>query len=237
MLNFKSNFQVHTFHLLSPFHRDFSTSSKFSFPHSEDVSKFSDNTSSICRRELRNEMESKRKTYLSLSDEDSARNKPEFVWKFRDELNKCSKEEAEEKVEEEKAKIGSTCATYLEEIKDDVAKDKDRIALSSCTEESKKQQLHEADNYLQDIIRETDEHTARQLQRVDEAWDRSNHSIDEMSPVSPYSSEPESEKPDSEKPDSESKVNKVSSNTDKGSLLDEYANPNDQPMDYFGCDD
>ena len=53
--------------------RKFTTCTKNLFPHSEDVSKFSDNSSSVNIKEKQQKIDNLRKTYISQSDEDEKR--------------------------------------------------------------------------------------------------------------------------------------------------------------------
>lgn len=80
--------------------RKFTTCSKNLFPHSEDVSKFSDNSISVYIKEKKEKIENLRKTYISQSDEDEKRfDYNQYCDRLSKQLNEySSKEEAEKKL-------------------------------------------------------------------------------------------------------------------------------------------
>ena len=168
-----------------------------------------------------------------------------------------SKEKALEKKAEERAAIISAGTSFINEVKDDLNDAKEAINDSrSSTEQSKQKQVEETDEYLNEIIRENDQQIVDQLEALEIAFNYCKHGKYYDTPIGSYdSNESISSSSEQALPESKDKSSKDESNAseqalpeskdksskdeskDKGSLLDDYANLEDQPMDYFGGDD
>ena len=222
--------------------RDFTTCSKILFPHKEEVSKskFSDTNSTLeFVEEKKKEVETKRQTYLSQSDVDEKRfDTKKYADDLEADFNEMSKEKALEKKAEERAAIISAGTSFINEVKDDLNDAKEAINDSrSSTEQSKQKQVEETDEYLNEIIRENDQQIVDQLEALEIAFNYCKHGKYYDTPIGSYdSNESISSSSEQALPESKDKSSKDESK-DKGSLLDDYANLEDQPMDYFGGDD
>ena len=258
----RSKFKTQIIHLLSSYSRDFTTCSKILFPHKEEVSKskFSDTNSTLeFVEEKKKEVEIKRQTYLSQSNVDEKRsNTKKYADDLEAEFNEMSEDKALEKKAEERAAIIAAGTSFINEVKDDLNDSKEVIKDSrTFTEHSKQIEVEKTDDYLNDIIRENDQQIIDQLEALEIGFNYSKHGKYYDSPLESYDSSissssekaPESKDKSSQDepkdksnasedalPESKDKSSQDESK-DKGSLLDDYANLDDQPMDYFGGDD
>ena len=259
----RSKFKTQIIHLLPSYSRDFSTRSKILFPHKEEVSKskFSDTNSTLeFVEEKKKEVEIKRQTYLSQSNVDEKRfNTQKYADDLEAEFNEMSEDKALEKKAEERAAIIAAGTSFINEVKDDLNDTKEVIKDSrSFTEQSKQIEVEKTDEYLNDIIRDNDQQMIDQLEALEIGFNYSKHGKYYDSPLESYDSSisssseealPESKDKSSQDepkdksnasedalPESKDKSSQDESK-DKGSLLDDYANLEDQPMDYFGGDD